>query len=74
MSLTGNSAYPEDAEHRIRDLEAAYREEFFDFYRKKKSEDQTLYSSEIHNAFDRVWEEKHPEFFDIDRLFAGGKG
>ena len=67
--LSSMKAVPKEVTERIDTLEEAYREEFFDYYRKKKSEDETLYTGEIQNAFQKEWEEKHPEFFDVDKLF-----
>ena len=61
---------PEEVETRINDLETTYKEDLLLFFREKKSEDATLYTGEIQADFDQVWGEKHPEFFDVDKLFS----
>ncbi len=43
--LYSMKAVPEEVKKRIEGLEEAYKEEFFDFYRNKKSEDETLYTN-----------------------------
>ena len=69
--LSSMGTAPKELEKRIDEMESAYKEEFTGFYVKKKSEDETLYTNEIQNNFDEIWEKKHPEFYDVDKLLAG---
>ena len=69
--LFSMKAVPEAVSKRIKDLEDAYKDKLFFYYREKKTEDETLYSNEIQSEFDEAWEKEHPEFFDMEKLFDG---
>ena len=62
---------PSKLTDRLRELESQYIEEFYAFYKEKKEENENLHADAIHNAFDDVWSEKHPDFYDMDKLFEG---
>ena len=68
--LSSMKTVPGELEKKIEELETAYKEELFEFYRNKKTEDETLYTNEIQKAFEQEWEKKHPEFYDMDKLLA----
>ena len=62
---------PDEVADRLEGLKSQYIDEFSVFFQDKKNEDESLHADEIHEAFDEIWREKHPEFFDMDKLFAG---
>ena len=62
---------PDEVADRLEGLKSQYIDEFSVFFQDKKNEDESLHADEIHDAFDEIWREKHPEFFEMDKLFAG---
>ncbi|MBQ7706651.1 MAG: hypothetical protein IJT72_02590 [Lachnospiraceae bacterium] len=67
--VSSMDSVPKELKDKISELSDRYVDEFYDFYEKKKDEDESLHADEIKNAFDEIWEKEHEEFFDMDKLF-----
>ena len=61
----------EEFELKISGLEKQYVEEFYNYFSKKKEEDESLHADEIKALFDEVWSKELEEFYDMDKLFMG---
>ncbi len=62
---------PEEVMERLRGLQREYEERFSDFYQQELDRDGSKLSGEIQLAFERIWLQEHPEFYDVDRLLEG---
>lgn len=60
----------EDERH-IESLAKAYKEAFLAFYKEAVQKDEDANSTEIHRAFNAVYEKEHPEFYDVETLSKG---
>ncbi len=56
---------------RISKLEDTYQEEFLSFFVREKQSSSSVDADELRSRFDELWNEKHPEFFDMEKLFSG---
>lgn len=68
--LGSMESVPQEVTDRIQELEDSYRKDFYAFYRDSMDKDKTRLEGEIQRDFEEGWVEKHPEFFDMDLLFA----
>ncbi len=68
--LGSMESVPQEVTDRIQELEDSYRKDFYAFYRDSMDKDKTRLEGEIQRDFEEDWGKKHPEFFDMDLLFA----
>jgi len=61
---------PEAVKTRISTLQEEYVEEFLEFYTAEKEKSTGLDSVDIQDKFDETWTKKHPDFYDMEKLFA----
>ena len=60
---------PEEVKERINTLEKSFIAGFRDYYIKEKDEENL--SDPILYEYDRIFSNEHPEYYDVDLLFAG---
>ncbi len=68
--LDSMESVPESVTGRIAELSEAFRTGFFVFYRDAMDKDDTRLAGEVLNDFVTGWRKDHPEYYDVDRLFA----
>ena len=62
---------PEGIIANIKDLENGYKDGLEEYYIKAMDKDPGLLADEIIADFDKIWTADHPEFHDMEKLFAG---
>ncbi len=65
-----NSGIPDAVMERISELEDSYQEELLNFFVLEKKSSSSINADDIRSRFDEQWNEKHPEFFDMEKLFS----
>lgn len=61
---------PSEITEKLRESEKAYIEELRKYYIDTKEQGTNKNSDEIAAEFDDLWVEKHPDFYDMRKLFA----
>lgn len=62
---------PAEIVERIDTLYEDYKAEFDKYYRAEADKRKISFSDEVLCAFDMEWDKKHPEFYDMYKLFEG---
>ena len=62
---------PEGLTASIKNLENGYKARVEEYYIKAMDKDPGLLADEIIADFDKIWIADHPEFHDMEKLFAG---
>ena len=62
---------PSIVKDRIEVLDKTYREEFSEYYRAEAAKRVIDYSDKVLRTFDIEWDKKHPEYYDMNKLFDG---
>ena len=61
---------PSPVTDRIKELEELYIRELQEYYPNAKENDPSKDLDDIAAEFDELWDGKHPEFYDVRKLFA----
>lgn len=74
-SIAGKAggSLPENIEAKIEELDAEYKKKFESFYADAMEKDQEQLADKIRSAFDELWIEKHPDFYDVEKLLESWK-
>lgn len=62
---------PAEVSARIEKLYNSYNSEFSEYYKAEAEKEDIYYSDEVLEKFDKEWDKKHPEFYDLSKLFDG---
>lgn len=62
---------PAEVTEKIEKLYNSYKDEFSEYYRAEADKGEINYSDEVLRDFEAQWTPKHPEFYDMNKLFEG---